>query len=143
MCSASWQALGIPFVCWSTSEPCAEFRSFQAANHGPAIHHMHKTMQDQVTDCPCTLHPEASACFVDHSPSLAVYGTPCKPYSVLRAKRFVNGSRKHVSYDVTFSDSFDWLQKHTPLVAIMEQVMGFVSPESQSVEESPMDRWGF
>ena len=138
----SRQALGIPFVCWSTSEPSADFRSFQAANHGECIQHMHHTMQDQVCDCSCSLHPEASACVVDHSPSLAVYGTPCKPYSVLRSKRFVDGSRKHASYDVTFADSLEWLEKLTPLVAIMEQVMGFVSRESQSERESPMDRPG-
>ena len=113
---------------------------FQAANFGDAIEHMHSTMAAQTADAPCTLHPDAASCQVSHSASLAVYGTPCPPYSGMRQKRRADGSMKHSLYNVTFSESIEWLQKHTPMAAIMEQVLGFGWAESKTCQETPLRR---
>lgn len=91
------------------------------------------------------MHPSGAnaegMCVVPQGVSLAVYGAPCPPYSKMRAKRTVDGSvRQHAGYDVMFSDTVQWLQKHEPAVAIAEQVCGFDSPESVNVSETPLQR---
>lgn len=73
------------------------------------------------------------------APHLAVWGTPCDPFSRQNAKkRFCCGATAHVKYDTTFSELRDWLQAHNPGTGVMEQVHGFDMPTSPTNPTSPL-----
>ena len=140
------QALRVPYRAVGTSEPNPEFREYQALNH-EGIEHMHLTMEDQHRARPCTLHKHAESCDPCASlpggcPQLAVFGTPCPPFSRQRTKRFAENSvREHQAFAVTFEDTFKWLQKFEPITALMEQVKGFNARESAgSTGPTPYER---
>lgn len=135
-CFHSLQALGIPFRSLGTSEPNASYRAYQILNT-PSIEHMHCKMDEQAEGFPCQLHPAAGACFPgeSQSPQIAVFGTPCPPFSRQRAKRFVKNSvEDHSAFSVTFTDTYKWLLVYQPVTAIMEQVLGFDCKDSVDSE---------
>ena len=141
------KALGLPFICLSTSEPEQAFRKFQTDNFGNLMLHQHEFMDHQTKGCKCCLHPDMPGCSVPVSPRVAVFGTPCPPFSKMRTKRFTTGSQEHQMYAVTFQEWFDWALQMEPITGIGEQVLGFASRESPDDTSSPLERrvdaWGF
>ena len=131
------QALGLSFVCLSSSEPTAEVRKFQLLNSGSVLH-QHRDLQSQLQGKPCCLLQGSRAgCCPASNAQLAVAGSPCNPYSTLRTKRFCPDSvQSHGLYDTTFQ----WLCKFTPVTFIMEQVPGFDLPDASGSNDTPLKR---
>ena len=135
------QALEIPFTCCGVSEPNLVYQDFEKANHAACVEHMHNTMSDQTVGAGCLLHPKSEECNLGQGHSLAVFGTPCPPFSTMRTKRFQEGSVKsHQLHDVTFKESVQWLQSFRPAAAILEQVAGFDKPEVAGGHHTPLHR---
>ena len=133
-----WQALGIPYVAKGASEPNAVFRKVLQANFCPE--HMHRTMREQLSEDPCLCHPDARNCKIEAC-DLAVFGTPCPPFSSQRVKRFQDGSvAQHNLTSITTQDAMDMLCDVGHKAVIMEQVAGFDKAESAggSADASPM-----
>jgi hypothetical protein len=139
-CALVLQELGLGFATLSCSEPNTSFQRFVLANHSPM--HFHSTMNHQTAGCACVLHPLAESCAADPGVvNVAVFGTPCPPFSTQRAKRRVDGSvQAHAAYLTTFEDSISWLSKFEPITACMEQVLGFDMAVSTSDSSTPMNR---
>ena len=147
--SLAWrQGLGLKFCCHSTSEPQQWFREFQKENVATSIsspiRHYHKTLQEQMKGSKCQ-HPDCKGfqnCKIPKHPQLACLGSPCNPFSVLGAKRFVEGHIKgHRDYSVTFKDALDWVEEFIPVTLVMEQVEGFDRPEAANAQKTPMQRY--
>ncbi|CAE7303180.1 unnamed protein product [Symbiodinium sp. CCMP2592] len=139
----AFKELGIPFQTTSISEPCAEYRSFTLHNHS-GIFHAHETIRKQIQGCACTRHPHSEACVVDSSPAFACLGTPCKPFSVQRAKRFKTSPQDHSAYAITFTDAVDFFETFTPVTACFENVEGFDMPDrsqKDGCDDTPMERF--
>jgi site-specific DNA-cytosine methylase len=128
----------------SCSDPDARFQDFVLANYEPL--HFHRTMNEQTAGFHCQLHSDADACdpkagVRDGHVRLAVYGTPCPPFSNQRCKRTAAGSVKsHKDYNITFQDTILWMQEFEPGTAAMEQVQGFAEPESSLDNSTPLAR---
>jgi site-specific DNA-cytosine methylase len=103
-------------------------------------------MSEQTAGAPCQLHGDADSCdpkagFRDGHVQLAVFGTPCPPFSNQRCKRNVAGSVKsHRDYNITFQDTILWMQEFEPGTAAMEQVLGFAGAESSLDNSTPLAR---
>lgn len=134
------QALGIEHTLVGASEPNPAFRAFTLANQKPA--HFHASFGEQNRNCPCLLHAGSNGCWKPQHIDLAVMGTPCDPFSEQRCKRYQDGTvKQHHLYKVTFEDALNLLtSKDSPNAVILEQVLGFAEPESQSESTSPLDR---
>ena len=104
--------------------------------------HRHASLQDQAEGAPCLEHPDGTGCQC-FSPFLGVVGTSCKPYSVQRVKRFVEGSVKdHRDHELTQRDLVSWLETISPCVAITENVEGWDMPEHPGDKSTPLQRRG-
>eukprot|EP00438_Fugacium_kawagutii_P030561 Skav222976 [mRNA] locus=scaffold2762:15098:16594:+ [translate_table: standard] len=137
--SEGW-LLGIKLGAISCSDIKKESFAMVRENFEPT--HFHSTMQNQIKQVACWMHPAHLCQFqtVD-GPDLAVVGTPCQPFSRQRVKRSASGSvRAHSKFDTTFKDLIDWLSEFEPKTAVAEQVVGLHSPESSSERSTPMDR---
>ena len=113
-----------------------EFRQIIMANFTPE--HIHVTMQQQLQNSPCALHPDNKACCLSPA-DLLVMGTPCPPFSTQRTKRFVHGSvKQHRDFNVT------WLSAHEAICSclhgaiVLEQVEGFAKKEPGE-DETPLN----
>ena len=138
------QALGIEFEVLGTSEPEPAFQKFLKDNYSHKIMHMHKSFGDQNDEKPCLLHPNAASCRKRSQIDVAIFGTPCDPFSEQRNKRYSDGSvRQHPLYEVTFTDAFNLLtEASSPHACILEQVLGFNEKISRTCEETPMEQPG-
>ena len=123
------------------AEPDEEFRTFIHANHAEMVQHMHRTMEDQVQGCPCLHHAGGRGCELS-KPDLAIFGTPCNPFSGYRKQWRVKPGNveNHKLYDITFTSALAWLEHFCPPTCVLEQVEGFTSPLSCDVSETPFDR---
>ena len=98
------------------------------------------TMADQICGEGCLKH--VGRCGNrQSSPRLAVFGTPCDPFSKQRSKRWCDGSVKsHGDFATTFQDVYKLLEMEEPLIIIMEQVDGFDMPFSSTDKQTPRER---
>ncbi|CAE7675358.1 unnamed protein product [Symbiodinium necroappetens] len=115
----------------SMSEANQEYRRLCMANTNPEhVKHMFGSIEDQCrAHSPCLLcHERGQQCNVrelceSEGVDLLVAGSPCDPFSKMRAKRFACGTLKqHVSYGITMDAMVESFLCHKPKVAIMEQV---------------------
>ncbi|CAE7266402.1 unnamed protein product [Symbiodinium sp. CCMP2592] len=127
------KALQIPYEIFSASETEASFREFVSANQGSAVHCMHDSLQSQLAAAPNI--PAGKAV------RLLMAGSPCDPFSVVRPKRFQEGSvDSHGLTQVTMQYIVRALLAFRPHVSILEQVEGFVKPISEHDPSTPLDR---
>ena len=105
---------------------------------------MRKTFGDQNDEKPCLLHGKAASCRKGSQIDVAIFGTPCDPFSEQRNKRYADGSVcQHPLFEVTFTDAFNLLTgAQSPNACVLEQVLGFNERESRTREETPMERPG-
>ena len=100
-------------------------------------------MQDQISSAPCLKDccSGRASCHIE-TPDLAIFGTPCNPFSVHRHTRRNPGNVEgHRLYDVTFTDAVEWLVRFEPVTVVMEQVEGFGAPLScDDLSETPLNR---
>ena len=74
---------------------------------------------------------------------LAVFGTPCNPFSGMRVKRYRDGSvAHHPLADVTFRDAHRMLVFGQHKSLLMEQVAGFDKPLKAGDDTTPMRQPG-
>lgn len=140
-----FQELEIPFTCVSISEKSAAYQAFIEANFPDRIEHAYRTMADQICGEGCLKHVGSGRRCGNQgqrqSPRLAVFGTPCDPFSKQRSKRWCDGSVKaHGDFATTFQDVYQLLEAEEPLITIMEQVDGFDMPFSSTDRQSPRER---
>ena len=142
--SIDLQALGIQYEVVGASEPDAAFQRYLKDNHCKDLPHLRKTFGDQNAERPCLLHPQCASCRKKPQIDVAIFGTPCDPFSEQRNKRYADGSVcQRPLYEVTFTDAFNLLTDHqSPNATILEQVLGFNEAESRACEETPMDKPG-
>ncbi|CAE7624265.1 unnamed protein product [Symbiodinium sp. CCMP2592] len=154
-CSAeSWvlKALGIKFSVVSASDTDADYRAFVMENFPNEIQHMFCSIEDQISvaaerpsKCPCLAclgnTEEAVYGATDETVDLMVCGSPCDPYSVQRHKRHCNGNvESHSLFNTTMRDMVRMFELYSPVVAITEQVPGFLLPFHKATTETPYDR---
>lgn len=143
------QELGIAFDILSVSESNRGYRKFLEVNFGDRIRHMFEDFQDQIDGKPCLLHQgqclSCTGCGNSVEPAdLAVLGTPCRPFSRQRTKRWANGSvQSHQHFKTTFSTAYNFLEVKNPQCCILEQVEGFDAPFSSEDPVTPKQRQGF
>ena len=133
-----WQELGIPFHVKGCSELAAERRAALLSLFH--VDHVHKTLAAQVAGEPCLQHADQVAC-PQHACDLLVMGTPCPPFSNMRAKRNSEGCVQHPLYDVTFKDATAMIATGLHRACILEQVQGFGRAEPNQ-RETPLQRQG-
>ena len=136
----SSEALGIPFVILSASDPKTKCLDFATANfEAQSPLHWYKSMGDQVRGKACLKHPTSAGCTACSSePTLGVVGAPCHPFSTARTSRFEHGSVKaHHEYEATMTDVTSLLETTEPKIVISEQVEGFDKPYIAGGRESP------
>ena len=145
--SDNLQALGIPFKVWSVADTDPQCREFIRMNF--SVQHMHTSMRSQIKGSPCQWHastgasscnPQQTHCSCENC-SLGCSGTPCRPYSTQRAKRFVEGSvQEHRDHSLTDESLLEWIAEACPEAGFFENVEGWNLPEHQGSECSPLDR---
>ena len=134
------QALDIPFTAVGASECNALFR--QVLSRNVDVRHLHGTMQEQVEGAPCIYHRKLGGCPLQ-SCDLAIFGTPCPPFSEMRVNRYKPGMvANHPLAQVTFRDAHNMLVHGGHRCVVMEQVAGFNKPESAGETASPQMRPG-
>ena len=123
------------------SEPNAAFRDVIQSN--VQVEHLHSTMLDQTEERPCLHHPEPLQCKLEAC-DLAVFGTPCNPFSDQRVKRYRDNSvSRHPLAEVTFRDATSMIVRGDHKCVVMEQVLGFDKREqlgSCAESQTPMRR---
>ena len=128
----------------SCSDVNSTFRQFMMQNcFGREPTHFFGSLEDQTNCQACCLHPYAAAgCqAAPVEPDLAISGSPCHPFSTMRAKRFSDGSvAAHPEYAVTARQLLDWYQKFEPRCMIAEQVLGFDMKMDAQDTKSPLNR---
>ena len=137
------QALGIPFSVVSASEVRADYRAvFQANNSPDCFEHIFDDVRTQLASGPCLLHPQCASCVaLPTGITIMFTGSPCDPFSKQRYKRFADGSVKnHADFLTTFRDVVQMYQKCQPMMGILEQVQGFLSPISSTDPTTPFDQ---
>ncbi|CAE7949280.1 unnamed protein product [Symbiodinium sp. KB8] len=134
----------------SMSEANQEYRRLCMANTNPEhVKHMFGSIEDQCrAHSPCLLcHERGQQCNVrelceSEGVDLLVAGSPCDPFSKMRAKRFACGTLKqHVSYGITMDAMVESFLCHKPKVAIMEQVAGFTMTSGAGSSDTPFSRF--
>ena len=101
------------------SEPNAAFRDVIQSN--VQVEHLRSTMHDQ----PCLHQPGALQCKLEAC-DLAVFGTPCNPFSDQRVKSYWDNSvARHPLAEVTFRDATSMIVRGDHKCVVMEQVLGF------------------
>ena len=109
--------------------------------------HFFDSLEGQIDGAGCYIHPglDAVDCNYEMGPELFVLGTPCQPFSKQRTKRHhPNSVVEHPRYDVTFTDTVNWLQHFEPKSGCMENVLGFDCAEDWSAapeKDSPMGQF--
>ena len=142
------QALRIPFEVTSVSERNEHFREFILMNHRLDLRHAYGSIECQLKDEECLLHPGSSVASCnakDGDPDIhfGIAGAPCDPYSTQRSKRFSDGSvASHPDFGVLNKSMLDWWKKFEPKTGIVEQVEGFNRPTSTKDPVTPMQRQG-
>ena len=132
----------------SVSEKNDSFREFILLNHRLDLRHAYCSIEDQLGDKNCTLHPgcNRSSCnAVDSDPDIhfGISGAPCDPYSTQRTKRFADGSvASHPDFGVLNSSMLSFWKKFEPKTGIVEQVEGFDKATSFKDPTTPMQRPG-
>ena len=138
------QELGLAFRCISASEPDQDARKFMQSNFSE------RDMPLRVFD---TLHEQELAADVRRACSrhgsecttagltqqLAVFGTPCDPFSKMRCERFSDGASAHASFNTSFEDLKSWLTRFNPGTCVMEQAEGFACALQSGCSEMPLD----
>ena len=96
------------------------------------VKHLHGTMLEQTRGQPCIFHKDLGGCCEMEVCDLAVFGTPCNPFSDMRVKRYRDGSVvQHPLADVTFRDAHKLLDStsrsklETPEPRCDSQVLSF------------------
>lgn len=144
------KALNMEFDIVSMSEANQECRRLCMANTNPEhVKHMFGSIEDQCrAHSPCLLcHERGQQCNVrelceSEGVDLLVAGSPCDPFSKMRAKRFACGTLKqHVSYGITMDAMVESFLCHKPKVAIMEQVAGFTMTSGAGSSDTPFSRF--
>lgn len=126
------EELGLSFRCLSASDPSPAAQAFLQANFSRDIMHIYQSMEEQ-------MHSVDGVTQGALTPHLAVWGTPCDPFSRQNAKkRFCCGATAHSKFDTTFLELKEWLQIHNPGTGVMEQVQGFDMPTSPGNPTSPL-----
>lgn len=136
----TFEALGIPYELVGASEINPSFRSVIQANF--TVKHLHNTMKDQVDSAACLLHRDScDSCRLTPC-DLAIFGTPCPPFSEQRTKRYRSGSvKEHPLTRVTMEDARDMIVLGGHKAVVMEQVQGFDRAEvAGDAEFTPMRR---
>lgn len=139
------EALGIPFHCWGAAESNEKYRDMIMGNNN--VDHMYCSIEDMLHSVACSKHATATAraqcqcCPEGASPRLGVTGSPCNPYSVRRAKRFVDGSiSEHSMNKTTMESVIQFYQTFEPHTGVTEQVAGFLKRTSDVDPESPCEK---
>ena len=115
------------------------------------VEHMFSSIEDQLSVaserpsmCPCLTcrgKTEEVVCSTDVIVDLMVCGSPCDPFSVQRHKRHANGEvERHSLFNTTMRDMVRMFELYCPVVAITEQVAGFLRPFHKDTAETPYDR---
>ena len=150
----SLKELGLTFSCLSASEPDSTAQAFIAANFSQnEILSVKSTMQEQIEENRSFQDEQDQDGFRGLAPHLAVFGSPCNPFSRQRVKRFQDGAQKHKMFETTFLDLRQWLEEFNPPTAVMEQVLGFDMRIQSDDARTPLsmflgssrannDRWG-
>ena len=106
-----------------------------------AVEHMHASLDAQTDGQICLKHRLQSKGCLCFDCSLGIAGTPCKPYSLQRPKRFADGSVKgHRDHKLTESELVSWLAQTCPEAGFFENVPGWDMPEHVDEAETPMAR---
>ena len=147
------QALGIPFVVLSASDPNMKCRAFVEANypdHAPP--HWFADISEQYDGKACTKHPYGTGCDAcsvgSQGLDFAITGSPCHPFSVQRSERLRGVNiQEHSEYHTTMSSLLRWSKCFEPKVWVMEQVEGFDMPVQQKnsmtrPEQTPLQKPG-
>ena len=135
----SLQALGIPYAIHSVADMNKQCVEIIQANFD-AVRHVHADLQSQIRSSACRLHDAQSACSC-HGATLGVSGTPCKPFSLQRAKRFQDGSVKsHPDFELTETHLVTWLTENCPETGFFENVRGWDVPETPADTDTPLRR---
>ena len=105
--------------------------------------HLHGTMLEQTRGQPCIFHKDLGGCCEMEVCDLAVFGTPCNPFSDMRVKRYRDGSVvQHPLADVTFRDARNMLVHGQHKSLVMEQVAGFDKPFKAGDARTPLRQPG-
>lgn len=131
------------------AEKDVRFQEVILENNKKRLSHLYPSIEAMLADEPCILahdgtqHGQQCKCCAGISPSLAMTGSPCNPYSTQRAKRFLDGSvANHPLATVTMTGVVEFYLKFEPKLGIMEQVKGFMKRTSHTDMETPCDRQG-
>ena len=137
------------FQMLSISEINQEYRQLFMANmpHGH-VKHLFGSLEEQCAgQSPCILcQQQGQQCSVRElceaeGVDLLIAGSPCDPFSKMRAKRFASGTlKKHVSYGLTMDAMVDSFLCHKPRIAVMEQVAGFTMTSETGASDTPYSR---
>ena len=139
------KALGLPHEMLGASELNGAYRQILAEQRasGKDIRHLHASLEEMLQDAPCTLHPGRRCCIAARrgDVTLGVTGSPCNPYSTIRAKRFSDGSvAAHPMTQTTMSSVVAFYRRFEPRLGITEQVMGFGMCTSSNSAVTPLEQ---
>ena len=135
------QALEIPFKILSVADTDKVCQQFIQANF--TVEHMHPSLEAQRDGQTCLQHRLAGGCCLCLGSTLGCSGTPCKPYSQQRAKRWQDGSIKnHADNGLTENELVSWLAQTCPEAGFFENVPGWDMPEHKGADrtDTPMAR---
>ena len=128
---------------------CPAYRDIILANNGKKggrqlIEHLYESLEGMLDGEQCVLHPASKQCACSKRIGeihLGVTGSPCNPFSTMRAKRFADGSVSgHSMSDTTFDSVVSFYQKYEPRVGVSEQVLGFDMKTSTNDACTPYQR---
>lgn len=127
------------FTIASASEADASFRQFFLSNFPTGtFEHVYTTVEDQLQDRGCLVHPTCAQCAPCQEVDLMMTGSPCDPFSTARTKRFhADSVRSHIDYKTTFKSVVAMYAKYEPVVGIVEQVQGFQRPIETGSDVTP------
>ena len=114
-------------------------------NNEGRVGHIYASAEDQCRgNVACEIcSPSEVPCTPSQEVDLLMSGSPCKPFSTQRAKRYVNGDVcEHTDFATTMGTVLDMYKSKEPKIGIFEQVMGFCKPIAAGSKETPKHRWG-
>ena len=107
---------------------------------------MHTSLEAQASAAPCMLHAQSPAgssrcrCWCREC-TLGCSGTPCKPFSIQRAKRYASGAvKEHKDAPLTQEALLEWLKDTSPQAGFFENVTGWDMPEEKGSDVTPLGR---
>lgn len=142
------------YIVISASEIVENYRNFCEENFPGHFLHFYDSIESQLAGdgmCKTCQSSQLAQMFGPCKPEselragsevqLMISGSPCDPFSMQRATRWLDGSVKsHHQYDVTFQQVIGLYKRHEPHKGIVEQVWGFTMPYSPTSTETPKDR---